>query len=53
MFLFHARGFLIFHLNVKVAKDLIKSCLEDHIFGPTNVSEHLPEEELTPGRNRF
>jgi len=25
--------------------------MEDHIFGPTKVREHFPEEELTLGKN--
>ena len=27
--------------------------MEDHIFGPTKVREHFPEEELTLGKNRL
>ena len=27
--------------------------IEDHIFGPTKVREHFPEEELTLGKNRL
>jgi len=27
--------------------------IEDHIFGPINLREHFPEEELTLGKNRF
>jgi len=40
-------------LKVKVIEDLISSGIEDHTFGPTNVREHFPEEELTLGRNRL
>jgi len=34
-----------------VVEDLISSGVEDH--GPTNVREHFPEKELTPGKNRL
>jgi len=47
------RCFLSFHLKVRVVEDLISSGVEDHTFGPTNVREHFPEEELTVGRNRL
>jgi len=36
-----------------VVEDLISFGIEDHIFGPTKVMEHFPEEELTPGKNRL
>jgi len=36
-----------------VVKNLISSGIEDHIFGPINLREHFPEEELTLGKNRF
>jgi len=47
------RCFLSFHLKVKVEEDLIHSGIEDHTFGPTNLREHFPEEELTLIRNRL
>jgi len=40
-------------LTVKLAEDLTQFGSEDHTFGPTNVREHLPEEELTLGKNRL
>ena len=45
--------FLSFHLKVKVVESVIASGIEDHTFGPINLREHFPEEELTPGKNRF
>jgi len=36
-----------------VEEDLIHSGIEDHTFGPTNLREHFPEEELTLIRNRL
>ena len=36
-----------------MVEDLISSGIEDHPFGPTNVREQFPEEELTLGRNRL
>ena len=47
------RCFLSFHLKVKVVENLILSGIEDHTFGPMNLREHFPEEELTLGKNRF
>jgi len=47
------RCFLSFHLKVKVVENLISSGVEDHTFGPMNLREHFPEEELTLGKNRF
>ena len=47
------RFFLSFHLKVKVVENLISSGIEDHTFGPMNLREHFPEEELTLGKNRF
>jgi len=47
------RCFLSFHLKVRVVESLISSGIEDHTFGPINLREHLPEEELTLGKNRF
>ena len=42
--------FVNFYLKVEVAEDrLIRSGIEDHNFGPTNVREYFPEEELTLG----
>jgi len=40
-------------LKVKLAEDLTQSGIYDHTFGPNNVREHLPEEELTLGKNRL
>jgi len=36
-----------------VVENLILSGIEDHTFGPMNLREHFPEEELTLGKNRF
>jgi len=36
-----------------VVESLISSGIEDHIFGPINLRENFPEEELTLGKNRF
>jgi len=36
-----------------VVESLISSGIEDHTFGPTNVREHFPEEELTLGKNKL
>ena len=36
-----------------MVEDLISLGIEDHIFGPTKVREHIPEEELTLGKNRL
>ena len=44
---------LSFHLKVKVVENLISSGIEDHTFGPMNLRERFPEEELTLGKNRF
>jgi len=44
---------LSFHLKVKVVENLISSGIEDRAFGPVNLREHFPEEELTLGKNRF
>jgi len=33
--------------------DLMQSGIEDHTFGPTNVREHFPEEELILGKKRL
>ena len=52
-FFSNRRCFLSFHLKVKVVENLISSGIEDHTFGPMNLREHFPEEELTPGKNRF
>ena len=40
-------------LKVKVVENLISSGIEEHTFGPINLREHFPEEELTLGQNRF
>jgi len=47
------RCFLSFHSKVKMVENLISSGIEDHTFGPINLREHFPEEELTLGENRF
>ena len=47
------RCFLSFHSKVKVVDSLISSGMEDHTFGPINLREHFPEEELTLGKNRL
>jgi len=31
----------------------LSSGIEDRTFGPINLREHFPEEELTLGKNRF
>jgi len=31
----------------------MQSGIKDHTFGPTNVREHFPEEELNLGKNRL
>jgi len=36
-----------------VFKNFILSGIEDHTFGPINLTEHFPEEEFTLGKNRF
>ena len=36
-----------------MVENLISSGIEDHTFGPMNLREHFPEEELTLGKNRF
>ena len=36
-----------------MVENLISSGIEDHTFGPINLREHFPEEELTLGKNRF
>jgi len=36
-----------------VLKNLISSGIEDNTFGPMNLREHFPEEELTLSKNRF
>ena len=36
-----------------MVENLISSGIEDHTFGPMNLREHLPEEELILGKNRF
>jgi len=38
---------------VKVVENLISFGIEDDTFGPTNVGEHFPEEELTLVKNRL
>jgi len=41
--------FLEFPFEGKIGKGLI----EDHTFGPTNVRDFFPEEELTLGKNKL
>ena len=36
-----------------MVESLISSGIEDHTFGPINLREHFPEEELTLDKNRF
>ena len=36
-----------------MVENLISSGMENHTFGPINLREHFPEEELTLGKNRF
>jgi len=36
-----------------VVENLISSGIEDHAFGPMNLREHFPEDELTLSKNRF
>ena len=36
-----------------MVESIISSRIEDHSFGPINLREHFPEEELTLGKNRF
>jgi len=50
---FSCKRSLSFYLKVKMAEVLILSGTEDHTFGPTNVKENFPEEELTLGKNRL
>jgi len=45
--------FLSFQLKVKVVENLVLSGVKDHTFGPINLREHFPEEELTLGKTRF
>jgi len=47
------RCFLSFYLKAKVFEVLISSGIETHTFGPTNVREHFPEEELTVGKSKL
>jgi len=35
-----------------MVKDFIQSGIDNHTFGPINVTEYFPEEELTLVRNR-
>ena len=35
-----------------MVESLMSSGIEDHTFGPINLREHFPEEELTLGKNR-
>ena len=36
-----------------MVENLISSGIEDRTFGPINLREHFPEEELTLSKNRF
>jgi len=36
-----------------VVESLISSGIQDHTFGPMNLREHFPEEELTLGKIRI
>ena len=36
-----------------MVENLVSSDIEDHTFGPVNLREHFPEEELTLGKNSF
>ena len=36
-----------------MVENLISSGIEDLTFGPINLKEHFPEEDLTRGKNRF
>ena len=36
-----------------MVENLISSGIEHYTFGPINLREHFPEEELTLGKNRF
>ena len=47
------RCFLSFHLKVKVVESLISSVIEDHTFGPINLREHFPEEEINCTMSAF
>jgi len=40
-------------LKVQLAEDLMQSSIVEHTFGPTNVREHFPEEDLTLGKSRL
>jgi len=36
-----------------VVENLLSSGIKDHTFGPMNLREHFPEEEVTLGKSRF
>ena len=36
-----------------MVENFISSGIEDHTFGPMNLREHFPEEELNLGKIRF
>ena len=40
-------------LKVQLAEDLMQSSIVEHIFVPTNVREHFPEEDLALGKSRL
>ena len=45
--------FVKFPFEDKSGENLTSSGIEDHTFGPMNLRERFPEEELTLGKNRF
>jgi len=45
--------FLKFPFEGKSGGKLVLSGIENHIFGPMNLREHFPDEDLTLGKNRF
>jgi len=40
-------------LKTRFKTSIISSGIEDHTFGPMNLTELFSEEELTLGKNRF
>jgi len=54
MYLFFMyKVFLKFPFEGSRRLNAVLSGIEGHTFGPINVSEHFPEEELTVGKNRL
>ena len=45
--------FVKFPFEDKSGENLTSSGIEDHTFGPMNLRERFPEEELTLGKSRF